>query len=101
MNVTHERRKKKGICVRCGKEKADGEHTLCKMCLEKKRQDHKAEYEFLKRIGVCTGCRKKAALPGKTLCPICSKKSSEKSRRRYALKLEKNGRTAQMEEAYE
>lgn len=88
MNITQKRRKEEGICLRCGKEKADGERTLCRMCLERKRQEHKAEYEFLKGIGICTRCRKNTALPRKTLCMECKEKSKEKYRRRYELELE-------------
>lgn len=101
MNSTQKRRKEEGICLRCGKEKADRGHTLCRMCLERKRQEHKAEYEFLKGLGICAGYRKNAALPGKTLCLICREKSLEKSRRRYALARERNKSVAQTEETNE
>lgn len=102
MNVTYERRKAEGICVFCGKEKADG-GVRCRACVEKHkkawREDVYARRRELKRqnqrywqrraAGICTRCGKKEVFPGISMCGPCAEKAREAQQKYKKMRKEK------------
>ena len=92
------------ICVRCGQEIAEENHTLCLVCMIKSREEarayhkkHKEEkreqnrirsrnrYHKLKGLGVCTSCGKRQVKNNKVLCEHCRIKANYKQRQKYLL----------------
>lgn len=66
-----------GICIYCGKRKADADRKVCKLCISKqsgKRRDRQiAEGMNWPRgaNGFCWLCNKRKAVDGKRLCQPC------------------------------
>ncbi len=92
------------ICVKCGQEDAERNHTLCLNCLikareyslvyyykhieeqrEKGRIKNKIRYEKLKNQGICTACGKRQTKNNKVHCEYCSAKENERKRNKYLL----------------
>ena len=93
--------KKRGYCVKCGKEKAFYNHVMCPFCIEKdslrsqnktetqdqkeKRNDRRrTAYYDRKENGLCVRCGKKEATVGTTCleCYVKHKRSRDDWRRR-------------------
>lgn len=68
---TYENRKKQGICVKCGKENAMPEKTMCFKCAEKVREYHRQNREFFKSIGLCARCGKNKVFGDEKECLEC------------------------------
>ncbi len=94
------------ICVRCGQEDAERNHTLCLQCMMKSREEslkynraHKKErqaknrirakkrYYQLKEQGICTSCGKRVSRNNKVLCNQCSARINYRKRQEYLLKV--------------
>lgn len=86
-NETYQFRKKRGWCVRCGKEKALLNHVMCPDCIEVIRlrdagrvetegqreqriERQRAKYKSRKESGICVRCGKKHSSVG-TKCLEC------------------------------
>ena len=81
----YEKYKENGICVKCGKKKAEPGKVMCKECAEIVRVYHAETREWLKSIGYCPRCGKNKLFGDEKLCPECladaaikNKKSREK-----------------------
>lgn len=102
--TNYEYYKKHHICVRCGQEDAERNHTMCLMCMMKSRESamayynkHKEErkekdriksktrYNKLKSLGICTSCGKRQTKKNKVCCDYCSAKANERQRKKYLL----------------
>ena len=98
--------KKHHICVRCGQEDAERNHTLCFRCMiknressiayhkkhkneriEKKREINKIRYYKLKQLGICTSCGKRKTKYNKVYCEFCNARRNERYRRKYLLNI--------------
>lgn len=96
--------KKHHICVRCGQEDAEKNHTLCLSCMmknreyslnynnkhkeqrrEKSRINSKIRYNRLKNLGICTSCGKRKTKNNKVCCEYCAAKINERNRKKYLL----------------
>lgn len=92
------------ICVRCGQEFAEKNHTLCLECMIKNREaslayynEHKEErrekvrinskirYNRLKKFGICTSCGKRKTTNNKVYCDYCASRKNERNRKKYLL----------------
>lgn len=92
------------ICVRCGQENAEKNHTLCLCCMMKSREEsliyrnkhreelNKAErirskirYDRLKEQGICACCGKRPTKYNKIYCEHCSARKNAKYRAKYLL----------------
>lgn len=82
----YEDRKQNGMCVRCGKHKAEQGKMSCGMCLEKQRKQNAKRYDkkvglsaydrqILRERGMCSYCLKEIPTHGK-LCDRCFEKIS-------------------------
>lgn len=84
----------RGICVKCGKNKADTGYTTCLVCrmdIREKGETHKTESlyrhrQWLKRrrdiqyaFGVCVTCGKRDAEGGKSICKFCKAKAKSRA----------------------
>ena len=70
----YEIRKKQGICVYCGKEKAIENRIWCGKCREKMLGITKETYKWCKEKGICVRCHKEKAVKGQVLCTDCANK---------------------------
>ena len=94
------------ICVSCGQENAEKNHTQCLNCMMKAREraliyfkKHKKElqeksriraknrYENLKEQGICTSCGKRPAADNKILCKHCAARINYRNRQKYLLNI--------------
>lgn len=82
----YEKRKRLGICTRCGKEPANDDFVLCKAC----RDELKGKYWVAKNSGLCVRCRKRPARLGKTRCADCAALDSEMELERKQVKLKEH-----------
>lgn len=92
------------ICVRCGQEKAERNHTLCLNCMMKNREESlnynrkhrdeinaknrvisKIRYERLKQQGICACCGKRPTKYNKVYCQHCGARRNAQYRARYLL----------------
>lgn len=67
---TYIRRKAQGLCVKCGKQAADG-RVMCAECAEKQRIYRKENREFFKSMGLCPRCGKNKLFGEEKECPEC------------------------------
>lgn len=81
MTKLYEERKKKHLCVRCGKKPVKN-RTLCRVCALAHEPSRTRRIEKRKRLGLCTHCEDKA-IRNKTLCKACNIKQAEDTRRSY------------------
>ncbi len=94
------------ICVRCGQEDAERNHTMCLECMMKSREyslkyarKHKKErqeknrirskerYYRLKEQGICTCCGRRITKNNKVLCNHCSARINYRKRQEYLLNI--------------
>lgn len=86
-----DKRKAAGICTECGLFPAEFNHTMCEICLEKKRKNSKLYYENhrqkptkdeLKAAGICYICGGQIE-PGNPSywCLTCRQKQAERMRK--------------------
>ena len=68
---TYDKRKKEGICVLCGKEKAKTNKVCCTSCGEKQKQNRKEHRDFSKKHGLCPDCGKNKLFGQERRCPEC------------------------------
>lgn len=102
VNKTYQRRKEKGLCIKCGKNEPFRGKTLCLQCLMDERERledfHEKHREQLRRSarertrklrsqGICVTCGKRPAVKGRARCARCQIRQRRVQRRRY----EKNG----------
>ena len=92
--------KSHGICVKCGRNSALNNHTLCGECTyknneravrrygrqtEEQKQAHNAYLRELrhkrKENGICVQCGSRKAMPGKQKCIECSIKAKRYSKK--------------------
>ena len=64
-------RKEQGLCVRCGKNKAEEGRVLCNNCKAKQSEYYNETRQFFKDLGLCTRCHKNRIFENETLCPEC------------------------------
>ena len=64
-------RKEKGLCQRCGKEKAQEGLTKCKDCAEKDSLKARNTRKFYADNGLCHRCGKVKVFEGEKNCPDC------------------------------
>ena len=77
-STAYQKKKAKGICVRCHKKLTSNDHVLCEECLSKTNEDSRKSYAYFKSRRICTRCHKEKAEDGHILCAACL----EKCRRR-------------------
>ena len=96
--------KSHNICVRCGQEDAENNHTMCLECMMKSREEslkyhrkHRKErqekdrirakkrYYKLKNEKICTCCGKRPSRKGKVLCNQCAARINYRKRKAYLL----------------
>lgn len=73
----YQERKKKGLCVKCGKRKAEENRACCRICLDRhatKERERRPPKRYAER-GLCR-CGK-PFMKGQRLCPECYQKSCE------------------------
>ena len=94
------------IFVKCGREDAERNHTLCLNCMikareravnyakkhrkeiqEKSRIRSKCRYYKLKEQGICTSCGRRYTKNNKTLCSHCSARINYRNRQKYLLNI--------------
>lgn len=102
--TNYEYYKKHNICVRCGQEDAEKNHTLCLECMmknrksalayynkhkesinEKDRIKNKIRYNKLKELGICTSCGRRKTKNNKVYCEYCSSRINARNRKKYLL----------------
>lgn len=66
-----------GICVKCGKRKADSGFKTCSVCREKARVRAAAKIAFYTDKGLCPNCGKEKDNPKYALCSSCYKKKKK------------------------
>lgn len=76
-------RKSKGICVCCGKQKAEQGKIKCLTCKENQREYQKKSRELFDSLGICVRCGKEKQAIGFKMCPECIEKSNEINRKSY------------------
>lgn len=96
--------KSHNICVRCGQEDAEKNHTMCLECMMKSREyslkynkKHRKErrekdrirakkrYYNLKEQGICICCGRRKTHNNKVMCNQCSKRLNYRKRQAYLL----------------
>lgn len=96
--------KKNHICVKCGQEDAERNHTMCLECMMKSRESslayakkHKEKineksrirsrnrYYELKKLNICTSCGKRETKYNRVLCNHCANKMNYRKRKEYLL----------------
>lgn len=70
-DATYQKRKSQGICVDCGKEKADEGYVTCTKCRTKQRISSQERREFYKSLGICPRCGKNKLFGDERSCPEC------------------------------
>ena len=98
VNKTHQRRKEKGLCIKCGKNDAFRGKTTCLQCLMDERErfgdfreKHKEQLRSyarerarkLRSQGICVTCGKRSAVEGRPRCERCQIRQRRSQRRRY------------------
>ena len=83
MSSTYQRRKKQGLCVRCGAKDPPG--SVCEPCRAKMRERHWK----LKSQMRCTSCGRPSA--GKTFCTRCSFRTKMIKKEHYNKQKNKTG----------
>lgn len=78
-------RRKKGLCVKCGKKVTDGK-SMCEDCRRELNEYNKQQRQFFIRNGICPECRKRKLMDGKKACPECYTKRSEKAKEKRRAK---------------
>lgn len=76
-------KKAAGICVRCGKRKAESGRVHCTYCLARNRRQREnarrekgiISHQMAFELGYCYWCCKRKAMPGKKICKECHDKS--------------------------
>ena len=68
---TYDRRKIEGICVLCGKEKAEKDKVCCYSCNEKARENRRKHREFSNSHKLCPDCGKNKLFGQEKRCPEC------------------------------
>lgn len=68
---TYYRRKMEGICVLCGKEKAQKDKVCCHFCNEKTKESRRKHREFSNNHGLCPDCGKNKLFGQERRCPEC------------------------------
>lgn len=76
------RRKKQGLCVRCGKNKAIEGKTRCEKCREKENENNKLDYYFAKSLNLCPKCGKIPEI-GHIYCKECMEYKRKYNMRKY------------------
>lgn len=76
LRKTYYERKEKGICTRCGVEKAVPGYTTCEKCRAKSLDEQRKSTEFYIGIGICPKCRKNKIFDGERSCPECKAQST-------------------------
>lgn len=71
---TYDLRKAAGICVRCGKNKAEENRVMCAECLEKERLRMRENRKALKNMGFCPRCGENRLFGDEKLCLDCREK---------------------------
>lgn len=82
---TYYERKQKGICTKCGKNKAIEGKVMCQQCLDKQNEYRRKNREFFRKNNLCPVCGKNKLFGDEKMCPEClaymaevNKKSREK-----------------------
>lgn len=82
---TYYERKSKGICTKCGKNKAVEGKTMCQECADKQKKYLRENRQFFKDNNLCRVCGKNKLFGDEKTCPEClaymaevNKKSREK-----------------------
>ena len=82
---TYYERKQKGICTKCGKNKAIEGKTMCQQCLDEQNEYRRKNREFFRKNNLCPACGKNKLFGDEKMCPEClaymaevNKKSREK-----------------------
>lgn len=70
MNTTIERRKRDGLCQRCGGEMDREGRTWCSECVARDRESKRYMRRLREKRGLCTKCGKNPVTEGKT-CAAC------------------------------
>ena len=88
----YKRRKEQGLCIRCGKPRAENNKNHCPECLEKVRSYENATRQFYRSMGICPVCRKNKLVGQEKNCPECRAKyrrpyiKSEEQKEQYRRK---------------
>lgn len=75
-NVTHEKRKAKGLCLRCGKRPPRPALLDCEACAQKLKVTRERLRQERKSHGMCANCGKERARRGKVYCQPCQTKAN-------------------------
>ena len=68
------KRKEKGICTDCGKQKAIVGKIRCDECSKKQVEENRLNHAFYIKIGICPFCRKEKLFGSEKSCPECNAK---------------------------
>ena len=70
----YNRKKEKGVCVCCGKEKPIPGKTRCEKCAEKNRLNSLHTARRRRLMGLCLYCGKNEKREGKSCCAECAER---------------------------
>lgn len=67
-----------GLCTICGKNNPTPERSRCPECMERFKENRKANRQYLIKIGMCSVCGKNESEPNKKMCYECLGKESDR-----------------------
>lgn len=70
--TTYENRKKKGLCVKCGKVPPVEGKVMCAECAEKQKIYQQETRKYLQNLGLCPRCGKNKLFGDEKECPECT-----------------------------
>lgn len=72
--IKYQSLKNQGICVDCGKEKAEEGKSRCRQCLNRRYSERRKDRLFYISLGICPTCKKNKIYGDESSCFECREK---------------------------